>query len=115
MIEPTAPSAPPRALKPQPLEAVPAYRPAPRVRPEVAWSLARLALDCGMLLAAVLASSLATARDSTRIIEAVDALYKDLRGRIGESLRSIRAIVIRSPRPRRFPTEALSGNWAIRR
>ncbi len=58
MIEPTAPSAPPRALKPQPLEAVPAYRPAPRVRPEVAWSLARLALDGGMLLAAVLASSL---------------------------------------------------------
>src|SRR5690606_6287212 len=40
---------------------------------------------------AVLASSRATARDSTRIIEAVDALSKDLRGRIGESLRSIRA------------------------
>jgi hypothetical protein len=31
-----------------------------------------------------------------------------------KSLRSIRAIVIRSPWPRRFPTEALSGNWAIR-
>jgi exopolysaccharide biosynthesis polyprenyl glycosylphosphotransferase len=58
MIEPTATSAPTRALKPQPLEAVPAYRPAPRVRPEVAWSLARLALDGGMLLAAALASSL---------------------------------------------------------
>src|SRR5690606_18172267 len=40
---------------------------------------------------AVLASSRATARDSTRIIEAVDALSKDLRGRIGESLRSSRA------------------------
>jgi exopolysaccharide biosynthesis polyprenyl glycosylphosphotransferase len=40
------------------LEAVPAYRPAPRVRPEVAWSLARLALDGGMLLAAAVASSL---------------------------------------------------------
>jgi exopolysaccharide biosynthesis polyprenyl glycosylphosphotransferase len=58
MIEPTATSAPTRARKPQPLEAVPAYRPAPRVRPEVAWSLARLALDGGMLLAAALASSL---------------------------------------------------------
>ena len=58
MIEPTATSAPPRALKPQPLEAVPARRPAPRVRPEVAWSLARLALDGGMLLVAALASSL---------------------------------------------------------
>jgi hypothetical protein len=32
-----------------------------------------------------------------------------------KSLRSIRATVIRSPRCRRFPTEALSGNWAIRR
>lgn len=32
-----------------------------------------------------------------------------------KSLRSIRATVIRRPRPRRFPTEALSGNWAIRR
>ena len=32
-----------------------------------------------------------------------------------KSLRSIRAIVIRSPRPRRFPTEILNGNWAIRR
>ncbi|HEV2665726.1 MAG TPA: hypothetical protein VG324_12485 [Blastocatellia bacterium] len=32
-----------------------------------------------------------------------------------KSLRSIRATVIRSPRRRRFPTEALSGNWAIRR
>jgi hypothetical protein len=30
-------------------------------------------------------------------------------------LRPIRAIVIKSQRPRRFPTEALSGNWAIRR
>jgi exopolysaccharide biosynthesis polyprenyl glycosylphosphotransferase len=58
MIEPTATSAPPRARKPQPLEAVPARRPAPRVRPEVAWSLARLGLDGGMLLAAALASSL---------------------------------------------------------
>jgi hypothetical protein len=32
-----------------------------------------------------------------------------------KSLRSIRATVIRSPGRRRFPTEALSGNWAIRR
>src|SRR5262245_19906374 len=32
-----------------------------------------------------------------------------------KSLRSIRATLIRSPRRRRFPTEALSGNWAIRR
>ena len=30
-------------------------------------------------------------------------------------LRSIRAKVIKSPRGRRFPTEALSGNWTIRR
>jgi exopolysaccharide biosynthesis polyprenyl glycosylphosphotransferase len=58
MIEPTATSAPPRALKPQPLEAVPARRPGSRVRPEVAWALARLGLDGGMLLAAALASSL---------------------------------------------------------
>jgi exopolysaccharide biosynthesis polyprenyl glycosylphosphotransferase len=58
MIEPTSTSAPPRALRPQPLEAAPLRRSAPRLRPEVAWSLARLALDGGMLLAAVLASSL---------------------------------------------------------
>jgi len=32
-----------------------------------------------------------------------------------KSLRSIRATVIRSPRQRRFPTEALNSNWAIRR
>jgi hypothetical protein len=32
-----------------------------------------------------------------------------------KSLRSIRATIIRSPRRRRFPTEALSGNWVIRR
>jgi hypothetical protein len=30
-------------------------------------------------------------------------------------LRSIRATVLRNQRPRRFPTEALSGNWAVRR
>jgi hypothetical protein len=30
-------------------------------------------------------------------------------------LRSIRLTVIKSPRPRRFPTEALSGNWVMRR
>jgi|SRR5918996_4854093 hypothetical protein len=30
-------------------------------------------------------------------------------------LRAIRATVNRSPRPRRFPTEALSGNWTVRR
>lgn len=30
-------------------------------------------------------------------------------------MRSIRATVIRDQRPRRFPTEALSGNWATRR
>jgi hypothetical protein len=30
-------------------------------------------------------------------------------------LRSIRAKVIKGPRRRRFPTEALSGNWTIRR
>lgn len=58
MIEPTATSAPPRALSPQPLEAVSRRRSAKRMRPEVAWALARLALDGGMLLAAVLASSL---------------------------------------------------------
>ena len=58
MIDPTAPSAPPRALKPQPLEAVPARRRALRLRPVVGWSLARLGLDGGMLLAAALASSL---------------------------------------------------------
>jgi hypothetical protein len=32
-----------------------------------------------------------------------------------KSLRSIRATVIRSPHRRRFPTEALSGKWGIRR
>ena len=32
-----------------------------------------------------------------------------------KSLRSIRATVLRSQRPRRFPTEALNGNWAVRR
>jgi hypothetical protein len=48
------------------LEAVPAYRPAPRVRPEVAWSLARLTLDGGMLLAA------AAARPGSRAV-GVDA------------------------------------------
>jgi hypothetical protein len=32
-----------------------------------------------------------------------------------KSLRSIRATVVGSQRPRRFPTEALSGNWAVRR
>ena len=58
MIEPTTTSAPPRALKPQPLDAVRLRSRAPLVPPEVAWSLARLALDGGMLLAAVLASSL---------------------------------------------------------
>ena len=30
-------------------------------------------------------------------------------------LRSVRAAIIRSPRPRRFPTETLSGNWTVRR
>ena len=58
MIEPTATSAPPRALKPQPLEAVPHRRTASRIGPDLGGSLARLALDGGMLLAAVLASSL---------------------------------------------------------
>ncbi len=32
-----------------------------------------------------------------------------------KSLRSVRATVVGSQRPRRFPTEALSGNWAVRR
>ena len=32
-----------------------------------------------------------------------------------KSLRSIRATVVGSQRPRRFPTEALNGNWAVRR
>jgi hypothetical protein len=32
-----------------------------------------------------------------------------------KSLRSIRATVVGSQRPRRFPTEALSGNWVVRR
>jgi len=32
-----------------------------------------------------------------------------------KSLRSIRAKVVVSQRPRRFPTEALNGNWAVRR
>jgi hypothetical protein len=32
-----------------------------------------------------------------------------------KSLRAIRVAFSRNPRPRRFPTEALSGNWAIRR
>ena len=32
-----------------------------------------------------------------------------------KSLRSIRATVLGSQRPRRFPTEALNGNWAVRR
>lgn len=32
-----------------------------------------------------------------------------------KSPRSIRATFTRSPRHRRFPTETLSGNWAIRR
>ncbi len=58
MIEPTSTSAPPRALKPLPLEAVPGRRGALRRRPVVGWSLARLGLDGGMLLAAALASSL---------------------------------------------------------
>src|SRR5688572_20958995 len=30
-------------------------------------------------------------------------------------LRSIRATVTKNQRPRRFPTESLSGNWAVRR
>jgi hypothetical protein len=32
-----------------------------------------------------------------------------------KSMRSIRATVIKSPQRRRFPTEVLSSNWAIRR
>lgn len=32
-----------------------------------------------------------------------------------KSLRSVRAMILRNPRLRRFPTEALSGIWAIRR
>jgi hypothetical protein len=32
-----------------------------------------------------------------------------------KSLRSIRATVVGSQRPRRFPTEALNGNWGFRR
>jgi hypothetical protein len=32
-----------------------------------------------------------------------------------KSLRSIRATIVRNHRRRRFPTEALNGNWAIRR
>ena len=32
-----------------------------------------------------------------------------------KSLRSIRQTIIKSPRPRRFPSEALSGNWVMRR
>jgi hypothetical protein len=32
-----------------------------------------------------------------------------------KSLRSIRATVVGYQRPRRFPTEVLSGNWAVRR
>ena len=34
---------------------------------------------------------------------------------IKKSLRSIRATIVRNQRCRRFPTEALNGNWAIRR
>ena len=32
-----------------------------------------------------------------------------------KSLRSIRAMIVKNPRLRRFPTEALSGIWVIRR
>jgi len=32
-----------------------------------------------------------------------------------KSFRAIRVAFSRKPRPRRFPTEALSGNWAVRR
>ena len=32
-----------------------------------------------------------------------------------KSLRSYRATFVESQRPRRFPTEALNGNWAVRR
>jgi hypothetical protein len=30
-------------------------------------------------------------------------------------LRAVRATINRNPRPRRFPTETLSGNWTVRR
>jgi hypothetical protein len=57
-------------------------------------------------------------RDASRM----QLLMRQISARIREDwrelkklLRSIRAKVIKSPRGRRFPTEALSGNWAVRR
>lgn len=48
------------------------------------------------------------------IQEFSERLRQDWR-RLKKSLRSIRAAISRNPRPPRFPTETLSGNWTARR
>ncbi|HEY7184449.1 MAG TPA: hypothetical protein VIC84_23635 [Blastocatellia bacterium] len=67
-------------------------------------------------------NSIASFMDPQRDASQIETLKSWLSERMPEywqefkkSLRAIRAIVSRRPRPRRFPTEALSGNWAIRR
>jgi hypothetical protein len=65
-----------------------------------------------------IASSMNPQRDASHIEELklqLSELMSDCWQEFKKSLRVIRAIVNRRPRPRRFPTEALSGNWAVRR
>ena len=45
----------------------------------------------------------------------LSARMRDFLRDFKKSLRSIRAMIVRSQRLRRFPSEALSGIWAIRR
>jgi exopolysaccharide biosynthesis polyprenyl glycosylphosphotransferase len=58
MIEPTATSASPRALSPQPPDRVSLRRRALGMQPEVAWTIARLGLDTAMLVVAAVAATI---------------------------------------------------------
>ena|SRR5262245_18291178 len=65
-----------------------------------------------------IASSMNPQRDASEIEmlkRQLSELMSDCWQEFKKSLRAIRAAVNRNPRPRRFPTEALSGNWAVRR
>ncbi len=64
------------------------------------------------------ASVMTTLRDALRthwMMRWLSARMRERRREFVKSLRSIRARVIGGRRPPRFPTETLSGNWAIRR
>ncbi len=115
MIEPTAPSAPPRALKPQPRKC-PARRRALRLRPVVGWSFARLGLDGGMLLAAALASSLGSQAAGRRRAR---RLARALRRPGRRSLRRPRHVPAAPPRrhpgrsPRRRDLDVARGHGRV--